>query len=251
MPRENIDGILLLDKPLGVTSNGALQKVKYLFNAIKAGHTGSLDPLACGMLPICFGKATKLSHFMLEANKCYQFTISLGVTTTTGDSEGEILATKPVPPLSDNDLAALVSHFHGTHQQIPPMYSALKYHGQPLYKLARQGKSVVRAARTITISRLTLDNLERAQNINLTFTVECSKGTYIRTLAEDMGAFLNCGAHVQQLRRLWSAPFQEFPMTTLPILEVLPLDLRLQYLLPLPKAQEFFAKKVESVHEAL
>ncbi|MBS0288032.1 MAG: tRNA pseudouridine(55) synthase TruB [Proteobacteria bacterium] len=211
-----VNGILLLDKPLGLSSNVALQKTKRLFNAEKAGHTGSLDPLATGMLPLCFGEATKYTRFLLEEKKCYQTTLLLGVTTTTGDSEGEIVATKPVPKLSDALLNELLETFLGQQQQIPPMYSAIKHQGQPLYKLARQGKEIARKARTITISRLTLDKVEQQEEACfLTLTVECSTGTYIRTLAEDMGKFLGCGAHVSALRRLWVWPFHTHPMVTL------------------------------------
>lgn len=249
--KEAIDGILLLDKPLGVSSNYVLQKTKYLLNALKAGHTGSLDPLASGMLPICFGKATKLSRFMLEADKSYEFTICLGVTTTTGDAEGEILSTKPVPSLTGNDLDSLVRHFQGTHQQIPPMYSALKYQGQPLYKLARAGKSVPRAPRTITISKLTLNSLHATHGNQLNFTTVCSKGTYIRTLAEEMGNYLGCGAHVQKLHRLYTSPFQSFSMIPLAALAALSLPERQAHLLPMPAVMEIFTERVTQLDKKI
>lgn len=217
---ENLHGILLLDKPIGISSHSALQKAKSLLNANKAGHTGSLDPLASGMLPLCFGEATKFSRFFLEADKCYQAVMRLGMTTTTGDSEGELLAVKPVPPLSTDLIANMLASFKGESTQIPPMYSALKYQGQPLYKLARKGKEVVRQARKITIFNIALEKISQQDaDHTIAITVVCSKGTYIRTLIEDMGAYLGCGAHVISLRRLWSAPFQHSQMITLSELE--------------------------------
>lgn len=217
--KECVDGILLLDKPIGRSSNAALQKARYLFNAQKAGHTGSLDPLASGMLPLCFGEATKFSRFLLDERKTYQTVMRLGITTTTGDEEGEVLEQKAVPELPLEKLQEMLRHFHGEQNQIPPMYSAVKFQGQPLYKLARQGKEIERRARTINIYRLTLDNVEENEGVFVTLTVECSKGTYIRTLVEDMGVYLGCGAHVTQLRRLSVWPFESRGMLTLQALE--------------------------------
>ncbi len=229
-----INGVLLLDKPLGLSSNVALQKSKRLFNAEKAGHTGSLDPLATGMLPLCFGEATKYTRFLLEERKCYQTTIQLGITTTTGDGEGEVLERKEVPALSDKVLHQLVQHFQGEQKQIPPMYSAIKHQGQPLYKLARQGKEIERKVRTVHISHLSLEKIEQNESGTfLTFRVECSTGTYIRTLAEDMGRFLGCGAHVTFLRRLWVWPFHQHPMVALTTLQEQSPQEILSHLIPL------------------
>jgi tRNA pseudouridine55 synthase len=194
-----LDGILLLDKPKGITSNAALQTVKRLYNARKAGHTGSLDPLASGMLPICFGEATKFSQFLLEADKQYLVTAKLGVRTTTGDAEGEVVSEKAVPTLTEQQLQELFTRFTGVIAQIPSMFSAIKQNGQPLYKLARQGIEVEREARHITVYGFEYLSHQADQ---ITFTVHCSKGTYVRTLVEDMGEALGCGAHVQELRRL-------------------------------------------------
>ena len=200
-----VDGILLLDKPAGITSNGALQRVKHLFGAAKAGHTGSLDPIATGVLPICFGEATKFSQFLLDADKSYVATMRLGEQTTTGDSEGECIATQPVPEMSRPEAEDYLDPFRGEIEQIPSMYSALKVDGQPLYKLARQGIEVERKARPVTIFRLTL-----LEQTNDTWVIDlvCSKGTYVRTLAEDLGAAIGCGAHVVALRRRQAGPFQ-------------------------------------------
>ncbi len=231
-----LNGILLLDKPLGLSSNVALQKAKRLFNAKKAGHTGSLDPLATGMLPLCFGEATKYTRFLLEEKKCYQTTIQLGMTTTTGDGEGEVIEQKPIPPLTDKLLSDMLTTFTGQQQQIPPMYSALKHNGQPLYKLAREGKEIERKARTITISSLTIDKVEQTEQATyLTVTVVCTTGTYIRTLAQDMGNFLGCGGYVTMLRRLWVWPFQNEAMIPLDALYEQSDEQRMQSLLPLEK----------------
>jgi len=199
-----VDGILLLDKPAGITSNGALQKVKHLFGAAKAGHTGSLDPIATGVLPICFGEATKFSQFLLDADKSYVATLQLGQRTTTGDSEGEVVEILPVPDCTDAEVDACLEGFRGQIEQIPSMYSAIKVDGQPLYKLARQGIEIERKARTVMIKRLALVSREKRQWV---VDVDCSKGTYIRSLAEDIGAVLGCGAHVTALRRHRAGPF--------------------------------------------
>jgi tRNA pseudouridine55 synthase len=201
-PGRNVDGILLLDKPAGLTSNGALQQVKRLFGAAKAGHTGSLDPLATGVLPLCFGEATKFSQFLLDADKRYLTTVKLGVTTTTGDADGEETARTAVPALGD--IEAILDGFRGSIMQIPSMYSALKVDGQPLYKLAREGKEIERKAREVTIHEL---SLVEAREDELILDIRCTKGTYVRTLAEDIGKEIGCGAHVSALRRLQSGPY--------------------------------------------
>jgi len=208
-----VNGILLLDKPQGITSNGALQQVKRLFGAEKAGHTGSLDPIATGVLPICFGEATKFSRYLLEADKRYLATLQLGISTATGDTEGEIISTRPVERRTRDDLEFVLSKYIGEIKQIPSMFSAIKQNGQPLYKLARQGIEVERKARKITIASLQL--IEFDENV-LVLDIDCSKGTYVRTLAQDIGEDLGCGAHVSALRRLRAGPFEiddSFTMT--------------------------------------
>ena len=212
----NINGIVLLDKPLGMTSNAALQAVKRLFRAKKAGHTGSLDPLASGLLPLCFGDATKVSAFLLEADKRYRVTIKLGVKTTTGDAEGEIIASRAVNDIDPVVLQEVLSRFIGAIEQIPPMHSAIKHQGQPLYKLARKGIEVARQARPVVIHEL---RLVGSKGDELDIEVACSKGTYIRTLAEDMGEALGVGAHVAMLRRTATGPFRGEEMVSLAQLE--------------------------------
>ncbi len=194
----NISGLLLLDKPQDISSNRALQRVKGIFNASKAGHTGSLDPLATGLLPICFGEATKFSHYLLDSDKTYEATCLLGVTTSTGDSEGDVLEEKAVPEISQAQLEALFAGFLGEYEQTPPMHSAIKQNGQPLYKLARQGIEVERKSRLVSLYSIDLLGFT-PQTID--FRVSCSKGTYIRTLAEEFGEKLGCGAHIRALRR--------------------------------------------------
>jgi len=193
-----LDGILLLDKPLGLSSNEALQQIKRMYNAKKAGHTGSLDPLATGLLPICFGEATKISAFLLDADKSYITECQLGVRTSCGDTEGHIVEQRNVPDFSLDYINEILSTFVGEIDQIPPMHSALKQNGVPLYKLARKGVEVERETRKVTISSISEVSL---QGEKLTFLVHCSKGTYIRTLVEDIGEKLGCGAHVTALRR--------------------------------------------------
>ncbi len=205
LSKRNIHGILLLDKRLGVSSNRALQEVKRLFNANKAGHTGSLDPLATGLLPLCFGEATKVSGMMLDDNKRYQVIVQLGVKTDTGDLEGNVIATKPVPEFSVETIQTALKKFTGEIDQVPPMYSALKQNGKKLYELAREGKTVERLARHITIFEL---KLLAVQKDTLELEVYCSKGTYIRSLAEDIGEELACGATVRELRRLQAGQFR-------------------------------------------
>ncbi len=199
----DVDGILLLDKPKGISSNRALQQIRYMFKANKGGHTGSLDPLATGMLPVCFGEATKFSAYLLDASKSYRATCRLGQTTSTGDVEGEVTSRQPVVvELADVEL--VLKTFVGQIEQIPPMHSAIKVNGQRLYKLARNGIEVKREARTIEI--YALDQLEFS-NDSLVIDVFCSKGTYIRTLAEDIGKSLGCGAYLSDLRRTGVHPF--------------------------------------------
>ncbi|MCB1919173.1 MAG: tRNA pseudouridine(55) synthase TruB [Candidatus Competibacteraceae bacterium] len=210
--RRPVDGLLLLDKPVGWTSNAALQTVKRLYQAAKAGHTGSLDPLASGLLPICLGAATKLSGWLLNADKSYQFTCRLGITTTTGDAEGEVVATRPVGPLNRAQVEAAMQRFTGVIEQIPPMYSALKRGGQPLYKLARKGIEIEREPRQVTVYTF---QLLRWEGEELACELRCSKGTYVRTLAADLGEALGCGAHIAALRRTAVAPYDATRMVTL------------------------------------
>ena len=205
-------GILLLDKPLGLSSNAALQKVRRLLGADKAGHVGSLDPLATGMLPICLGEATKIAGDILAGQKRYRFTIALGTRTATGDVEGAVVETLPVPAIEDATLEATLQRFRGRTSQVPPMYSALKRDGQPLYKLARAGVEVERAPRDIEIFELVV--MSRAE-AHIELEALCSKGTYIRVLAEDIGRALGTCGHVAALRRLWVEPFQNSVMDTL------------------------------------
>lgn len=199
-----VNGVLLLDKPSGLSSNKVLQQVKNLFKAAKAGHTGSLDPLATGMLPLCFGEATKISAFLLDANKSYRFSCQLGQTTTTGDTEGEVVKAVDCSSVTRADIERVLPDFIGDIEQIPPMYSALKHNGQRLYKLAREGIEVEREARTVTIFSIRLHSFEGSV---MELEVTCSKGTYVRTLAEDIGDVLGCGAHVTRLRRLSVGPY--------------------------------------------
>lgn len=212
----DVNGIVLLDKPIGITSNGALQTVKRLFQARKAGHTGSLDPLAGGLLPLCFGSATKVSAFLLESDKEYQVTVKLGEKTTTGDAEGEVISLRYTGAVSDAAIAAVLPRYTGSIQQIPPMHSAIKQNGQPLYKLAHQGIEVERQPREVTIYDL---RLLRRDGDALDLAVSCSKGTYIRTLAEDIGETLGVGAHVSALRRTAAGPFQASQMVDLETLQ--------------------------------
>ncbi len=214
----NVNGVLLLDKPVGMSSNLALQVVKRLFNANKAGHTGSLDPLASGLLPICFGEATKASGFLLDADKHYQVRCKLGEKTATGDAEGEVIEHRPVEGIDAARLEAVFERFRGEIEQIPPMYSAVKHQGQRLYTLARQGVEVAREPRRIVIHSLTLTGLELPY---FDIDVRCTKGTYVRTLAEDIGEVLGCGAHVTGLRRLGVGPYDATGMVSLDALKEL------------------------------
>ena len=211
-PRRDVTGILLLDKPGGMSSNGALQAAKRAFNAAKAGHTGSLDVLATGLLPVCFGEATKISAFLLDADKSYLADVRLGAETNTGDSEGQITRECPIDGIDAAQIDRVIESFRGEIQQIPPMHSALKRNGQRLYKLAHQGIEIERDPRPVTIKRL---ERKRFAGECLTLEVDCTKGTYIRTLAEDIGKALGCGAHISALRRLRSGPFDLADATTL------------------------------------
>ncbi len=203
-PKRPVHGLLLLDKPEGISSNLALQRVRRALAAAKGGHTGNLDVAASGLLPLCFGEATKLSAFLLDADKTYIAELALGTTTTTGDREGEVLTSRPVPPLTTEDVTRALARFVGPQSQLPPMYSALKRDGRPLYAYARAGIEVAREPRAITIHALRLLDCRVPR---LVVEVVCSKGTYVRTLAEDIGEALGCGAHLSALRRTRAGPF--------------------------------------------
>jgi len=211
-----VNGILLLDKPVGSTSNDVLQKVKSIYKAKKAGHTGSLDKAASGLLPICFGEATKFSGFLLDADKHYRAVCRLGIQTNTGDADGEIIEKKPAPELSRREIESTLDKFKGETLQTPPMFSALKHRGQRLYKLACQGIEVDRRPRRISIYSIELLNFTHDE---FEIAIRCSKGTYIRTLAEDIGRELGCGAHVKTLRRTGAGPFEHEKMITVDALE--------------------------------
>lgn len=216
--RLNINGILLLDKPVDMTSNHALQRAKHLFQAKKAGHTGSLDPIATGMLPICFGEATKFSQFLLESNKTYYVQAKLGEETNTGDREGHVVMKKSIEAISEDAIRATLGEFLGDIEQIPPMYSAIKHKGQPLYQLARKGIEIERQPRKVTIFSIEMVSYAHPY---LVFNVQCSKGTYIRTLVEDIGRRLECYAHVTALRRLSVHPYQNHTMCGLETLQTI------------------------------
>ncbi|ETX10471.1 tRNA pseudouridine synthase B [Marinomonas ushuaiensis DSM 15871] len=208
----SVDGIVLLNKPIGLSSNQALQRVRRLYRAAKAGHTGALDPLATGMLPLCLGEATKFSQFLLDADKRYITCIQLGKRTTTGDREGDVLTDEAIPTLTDEELESVLDRFRGEIEQIPPMYSALKHEGKPLYEYARQGIVIERKRRHVTISNLTL--VSRTED-TLTLDIQCTKGTYIRTIGEDIGEALGCGAHLHSLHRVSTAGYSPEGMLTL------------------------------------
>ena len=226
--KREIDGVFLLNKPLGFSSNQALKKIQWLFNAKKAGHTGTLDPMASGLLPICIGEATKFSHRLLEANKTYIATMQLGVTTTTGDQEGEVVSQKDVV-LKPNQLQETLQKFTGDITQIPPMFSALKFEGKPLYEYARQGIEIERKSRQVTIYDITLNKIEESTVI---LEVSCSKGTYIRTLAEDIGHALGCGAYLKALERTQTGNFQLSDALTIEAIEAMSMASREKTLLP-------------------
>lgn len=226
--REPINGVLLLNKPVGITSNAALQKAKWLLNAKKAGHTGTLDPFADGLLPLCFGEATKFSAYLLDADKRYRAVLQLGVTTTTGDPEGEILATREVHT-NRAEIEALLPRFMGEIEQIPPMHSALKHQGRPLYEYARAGIEIERPPRRVTIRALDLVECDLPRVV---LDVQSSAGTYIRTLAQDIGAALGCGAHLTALTRTVAGGFHLEQAHTLADLETLDAPQRPGLLLP-------------------
>jgi len=226
--RQPVDGVLLLDKPVGLTSNAALQKAKWLLAALKAGHTGTLDPFADGLLPLCFGEATKFSAFLLDSDKRYRATMRLGVITSTGDPEGAVLSERPV----DADctaVAAALPRFLGEIEQVPPMHSALKHQGRPLYEYARAGIDIERPPRTVRIAAL---DLVECAPPRVVFDVACSAGTYVRTLAQDIGEALGCGAHLTGLTRTAAGGFDLAQAHRLDTLEALPLDARRALLLP-------------------
>ncbi len=230
--RRPVHGVLLLDKPIGFSSNQALQKVKWLFRAEKAGHTGTLDPLATGVLPLCFGAATKFSQMHLDADKSYEAVARLGLKTSTGDAEGDVIATRPVQ-VTQEQLAHAVAGLTGPIRQVPPMHSALKKDGKALYEYARAGIEVERSARDVTIYELkVLEALLESALPAITFIATCSKGTYIRTLGEDLGEALGCGAHLTALRRVKTGNFVEAQCVTLEALEAMTEDQRMACLLP-------------------
>lgn len=216
-----ISGILVLDKPIDKSSNWALQVSKAIYKANKAGHTGSLDPLATGVLPVCFGEATKFSQYLLDSDKVYRSTFTLGVATASGDAEGEILETQSAAHISEQQVIDTLPQFRGEITQVPSMFSAIKHEGQPLYKLARQGKEVERKSRVVTIFDLQLEAYRPGEHPQVDVYVSCSKGTYIRSIAEDLGKALGCGAHVSMLRRVGAGPFEEAQALTLEQLQVL------------------------------
>ncbi|OTG80680.1 tRNA pseudouridine(55) synthase TruB [Acinetobacter sp. ANC 4648] len=237
--RRHISGVFLLNKPLGISSNAALQKVRWLLRAQKAGHTGALDPLASGLLPICLGEATKFSHYLLESTKRYQTVVKLGETTTTGDVEGDVLKSCTVPVLTEEKIEHVLAQFRGDIQQIPPMYSALKKDGRPLYELARKGIEIEREARPITIYDLKLQSFTED---SLTLDVTCSKGTYIRVLGEDIGHALGCGGHLIELHRTKTGHFDLIPEYTIEYLESLTEQEREALLLPVYAPVDHFPK---------
>ncbi|WP_347474143.1 tRNA pseudouridine(55) synthase TruB [Acinetobacter thermotolerans] len=254
--RRHISGVFLLNKPLGISSNAALQKVRWLYRAQKAGHTGALDPLASGLLPVCLGEATKFSHYLLDSTKRYQTTVFLGHSTITGDVEGGILLEKPVPELNEQLIKDTLAQFVGDIQQVPPMYSALKKEGRPLYELARKGIEIEREARPITIYAVEL--LSFTEN-SITLDVTCSKGTYIRVLGEDIAKALGTYGHLTYLHRIQTGHFELIPSYTIEYLESLSEEEREALLLPayapvdhFPKVQvpegraEYFSRGMES-----
>lgn len=227
-PRRRVDGVLLLDKPPGMTSNAALQKAKWLLNAAKAGHTGTLDPMATGLLPLCFGEATKFAGELLTADKRYAATLRLGVRTDTADAEGQVLETRPVR-VTREQVEAVLARFRGDIQQVPPMYSALKRDGRPLYEYARKGIEFERAPRSVAIYELDLCEFDGDR---VRFDVDCSKGTYVRTLAQDIGEALGCGAHLTALRRTRIGSLSLEGAVTLGSLEALSPESRVTLLKP-------------------
>ncbi len=246
--RRPVHGVLLLDKPLARSSNDALQKAKWLLRAEKAGHTGTLDPLATGVLPLCFGAATKFSQLQLDADKSYQAVLQLGVNTSTADAEGEVIAVRPVR-VDGADLARVEREFSGVIGQVPPMFSALKKDGKALYQYARAGLTVERSERSVRIDELKLFFADEAQAL-LEMSVKCSKGTYVRTLAQDIGEALGCGAHLRALRRVQTGDFTLVQCVTLAALEALPESDRLTWLLPVETLLADHARVTLDVHDA-
>ena len=241
--RRPVHGVLLLDKPIGLSSNQALQKVKWLLRAEKAGHTGTLDPLATGVLPLCFGAATKFSQMHLDADKTYETTLRLGIRTTTGDAEGEVISERAVS-VSPQQLEEVVQRFTGAISQVPPMHSALKKDGKPLYEYARAGLEVERVARDVTIYELKVTKtLMNSAQPAIKLVVKCSKGTYIRTLGEDIGEALGCGAHLSALRRIRTGDFGIDRCVTLESLEAMGETDRLACLKPV--------ESLLAIHEAV
>lgn len=228
LPKRQLDGVLLFDKPLELSSNTALQKVRRLYRAEKAGHTGTLDPLATGLLPVCFGEATKFTHALLDADKRYRATLRLGQRTATGDAEGEIIEQREVA-VKEDSLRRVLAAFTGEILQLPPMYSALKHQGKPLYEYIRRGEVIAREPRRVWIRELTLQSRDGDE---LVLDVLCSKGTYVRTLAEDIGEALGCGAHLTGLRRSGIGDFSLDRAYTLPQLEAMDAAQRDACLLP-------------------
>lgn len=216
-----INGILIVDKPPLLTSNAALQQAKRLYFAAKAGHTGSLDPLATGVLPLCFGEATKFSQYLLDADKAYRTTIVLGVATASGDADGEVIARADASGITRAMVEQALPAFRGDITQVPSMFSALKLNGQPLYKLARQGIEVERASRCVTVHENVLEDFRAGPQPEVDLFVRCSKGTYIRSIAEDLGKALGCGGHVSRLRRTQAGPYSEADAVTMPRLQEL------------------------------
>ena len=220
-----ISGILILDKPAGQSSNRSLQIAKRLFDASKAGHTGSLDPLATGVLPLCFGEATKFSQFLLDSDKAYRSTFLLGVITASGDADGDVVESRDASSVTEAAVMAGLQQFSGEIDQIPSMFSALKHNGQPLYKLARQGLEVERKSRRVTVYDIQLEAFRSGEqtggNPEVDVYIRCSKGTYVRSIAEDLGLALGCGAHVKMLHRVQAGPFLEQQAVSLDALEVL------------------------------
>ena len=247
-----LDGVLLLDKPKGLSANQALQRARRLFQAAKAGHTGTLDPMATGLLPVCFGEATKFSAYLLDADKRYQARVQLGVATDSGDAEGKEISRADVPVLDEAAIEAVLADFRGEIEQVPPMYSALKFQGRPLYELARQGIEIKRTPRQVTLHNITLLEWDSATQ-SLVLDVTCSKGTYIRTLAIDIGAAIGCGAHLTMLKRLQTGPFNSDGMLGLDALEaleevardtqLLPVDVLLEHL-PRVQVEIAFAERL-------
>jgi tRNA pseudouridine55 synthase len=244
--REPIDGILLLDKPTGMTSNAVLQAAKRLLNAAKAGHTGTLDPLASGMLPLCFGEATKFAGELLTADKRYRAIVRLGITTTTGDAEGMTIETRPVN-VDRGRFEDVLAHFRGNIGQLPPRYSALKYQGRPHYEYARAGIDVPREIRAVVVYELELEDWNPPE---CTIVVRCSKGTYIRSLAEDIGELLGCGAHLAGLRRIGIGRFTQAQAVTLDQLEGAMMPARREMLLPAVALIEHLPRALLSAESA-